>query len=396
MKTAKELMEAMQAVVDLAEAETRSLNDDEIATYEALETELKSVNKTEELFARQAAYRSPIVGFPAVIKATPKGDEALEFAFAHYLRTGQQNSDIAQLYAQTVGSDAAGGYLVPAGFRQKLVEQQVAYGGLRNLAETITTSDGRALEWPTSAEQGGSVARADIAAEGSASATGADVAFGTLTIGAFKYTASGAGAAPVKVSHELLQDSAFDVGAFVAKVLGQRIARKIDYDIMNGSGTGAPQGIAYGTSGTIEANVYASATGAAAALNNLVHALDPAYRQGASWLMNDTTAKNLENLTDSSGRPILLSALSGIGAGLSVGTLAGYPVHIDQSMPSMTDNAIYIAFGRWNEAYLCRDVKDIQVLVNPYSQPGYITYDAWARFDGRVQNAWAYVTGEGV
>lgn len=392
MKTANELMTEMQAVVDLAEAETRSMNDEEIATYEALETELKSVNKTEELFARQAAYRSPIVGFPAVIKATPKGDEALEYAFTQYLRTGQQNADIAQLYAQTVGSDAAGGYTVPQGFRAKLVEQQVAYGGLRNLAETITTSDGRPLEWPTNADQGGSVARADIAAEGAASATGADVAFGTLTIGAFKYTASGAGASPVKVSHELLQDSFFDVGGFVAKILGQRIARKIDYDIMNGSGSGAPQGIAYGTAGTIEADI----TGAAN-LNNLVHALDPAYRQGASWIMNDTTAKNLENLTDSAGRSLLLPSTTGFATGTAVGTILGYPVHIDQAMPTMgTDDTIGIAFGRWNEAYLCRDVRDVQVLVNPYAAAGYITYDAWARFDGRVQNTWAYVTGEGV
>jgi HK97 family phage major capsid protein len=396
MKTANEIMTAMQAVVDLAEAETRSMTEEEVQTYEALETELKSVNKTEELFARQAAYRSPIVGFPAVIKAAPKGDEALEYAFTNYLRTGQVNQDIAQLYAQTVGSDAAGGYTVPSGFRQKLVEQQVAYGGLRNLAETISTGDGRPLEWPTNADQGGSVARADIAAEGAASATGADVAFGTLTIGAFKYTASGAGASPVKVSHELLQDSAFDVGGFVAKILGQRIARKIDYDIMNGSGTGAPQGLMYGTGGTIEADII-SATGTYVALNNLVHALDPAYRQGASWIMNDTSMKMIENVVDSSGRSLLLPATTGYNVAQSVGTLLGYPVHLDQAAPTIdTNDVIGIAFGRWNEAYLCRDVKDIQVLVNPYAAAGYITYDAWARFDGRIQNTWAYVTGEGV
>ena len=57
---------------------------------------------------------------------------------------------------------------------------------------------------------------------------------------------------------------------------------------------------------------------------------------------------------------------------------------------------IGIAFGNWKEAYIVRHVKDVQVLVNPYEAVGYVTYHAWARMDGTVQNSSAYVTGEGV
>jgi acyl-CoA-binding protein len=37
------------------------------------------------------------------------------------------------------------------------------------------------------------------------------------------------------------------------------------------------------------------------------------------------------------------------------------------------------------------------VIVNPYTSAntGHVEYNAWARMDGKVQNASAYVTGEG-
>jgi HK97 family phage major capsid protein len=394
MRTPAVIMAEMQAIVDLSTAETRSLNDEEIATYEGLEGELKSANKTADLFARQEAYKSPIVGFPAVIKPAPKGDDALEFAFDNYLRTGIPNADIAQLYAQTEGTPSAGGYAVPDTFRTKLTERRVAFGGLMSAAENITTTDGRPLQWPSVAPALSS--EADIAAEGAASAAGADITFDEVTLGAYKYASTGTANAPIKVSVELLQDASFDIGAFVAKRLGERIARKQAYDIIRGSGSGEPLGIAYGTGGTVESDLAGFAD-----FNDLVHALDPDYRKGAKWIMNDATAKLIENLLDgasgTSGRPLLQTSTQGIESGTAISTLMGYEVIIDQAMPDMnTDDVIGIAFGLWNEAYIVRHVKDVQVLVNPYAATGYVVYDAWARMDGTVQNSYAYVTGEGV
>jgi HK97 family phage major capsid protein len=77
-------------------------------------------------------------------------------------------------------------------------------------------------------------------------------------------------------------------------------------------------------------------------------------------------------------------------------SLLGYPVIIDQAMPTWAaDDVIGAGFGDWREAYIVRHVKAVQVLVNPFIATGYVGYDAWARMDGKVQNASAYVTGEG-
>lgn len=393
-----ETMAAMSAITDLAEAETRSLTDEEIDRYEALEVDLKLANKTAELSQRQAAYKTPVIdGMAAVIRPAPKGDEALDFAFDQYLRTGHANADLSALrFAQTEGTGSAGGYAVPDGFLKRLTEKRKAFGGFMNEAENLTTADGRPISWPSVAAA--LPTEADIAAEGAATAAGADITFGEVTLGAYKYVSSGTGNLPLKVSVELLQDATFDVSAFVARRLGERIARKESYDVIRGSGSGEPQGIMYGTSGTIESDITSYAT-----LSNLVHALDPAYRTGAKWVMSDATAAIIEALLDgpsgTSGRPLLQASTLGLESSHTTYSILGYPVVIDQACPTMNaDDVIGIAFGNWPAAYIVRHVRDVQVVVDPYSGAanGYVYFTAWARMDGKVQDSTAYVTGEGV
>lgn len=392
-----EIMGAMQAVVDLAESEQRALSTEEVENYEKLEADLKAANKTAELYARQAAYKAPVVGFPSVIKTAPKGDAGLEFAFEQYLRTGQANSDLTQLYSQNEGTNTAGGYTVPTVFLSKLTERLVAFGGLRGAAGQLTTNNGAPILWASVDDT--SATRADIAAEGAATAAGADITFGTVTMNAYRYTASGTGNNPVKVSVELLQDSAFDISGFVSRALGTRIARKQAVDFMQASGSGAPKGLLYGSH---TGNTVLAAGGAVtyAKLNALVHQLDPAYRPGASWIFNDATAATIEGILDNNLRPLLQpSAQGGIAGAVASSTLLGYPVIIDQAAFTgpTSDNVNFAAFGDLSEAYMVRNVRDIQVIVNPYTSAntGFVEYNAFARADGQIVNANAVVKLEG-
>ncbi len=371
-------MEALQAQDDF-----------DVSKYEELESERTSLIARGETRKRHNVYAQ--VTAPGVITATPKGDAGEEFAWAQYLKTGQPNSDLT--FAQTEGSASAGGYAVPDGFLSRVIEKRTAFGGLLNAAEQLTTASGNDLHYPVM--PAAVYTASDIAAEGAATAVGADIVVAEVVLGAYRYVASGTGNVPLKVSYELLQDSIFDIGAFVAKHLGERIARKQAYDVCNGSGSGEPQGIAYGTAGTIEHDPDGWA-----AFNNVIHALDPVYRNNASWIFNDTTAAALENLLDgasgTSGRPMLMPAFAGLTGAFQGYTLGGYPVIIDQAMPTWAaDNVIGAGFGDWSQAYIVRHVRDVVVLVNPYVAVGYVGYEAWARMDGRVQNSSAYVTGEG-
>jgi len=393
VKTIAELMAALKAIVAAAEAEDRVLSDEEVAAYEAGEKELAAAQKTGELFARQTAYETPVIdGFPAVVIQGKRADP-LDAAFSAYLRSGHASAELDALrFAQTEGSTTGGGFSVPDTFLTRLTEGRKAFGGFGQAAEQITTTTGAPLAWPSVVVELST--EADIAAEGAASAAGADFVFGEVTLGAYKYTSTGTGNVPVKVSVELLQDSSIDVAALVARKLGGRIARKQAYDLVRGSGSGEPLGIMFGTAGDV-----LTASGSVptyAKLNTLVHALDPAYRQGASFLMNDATAGVLENIVDSQGRPILVNQTQGIADQVARPTLLGYPVIIDQAVANLANDVQGIGFGLWSVAYVVRHVRDVQILVNPYASVGYVVYDAWARMDGNVQDAAAYVTMEGL
>jgi HK97 family phage major capsid protein len=263
------------------------------------------------------------------------------------------------------------------------------FGGIANASEIFTTNEGNLVNYPT-VDDTSNVG--EIVAEGGTFAAGADFTFATRTLSAYKYMGGGAGNVPLKVSWELLQDSAFDVPGFVARKLGERIARLQAQHWATGTGTGQPQGLVtpITTSGTI-------GTLALADLVATILFLDPAYRAGASWVMNDATYGTIMGLNDSTGRPLLTGVNDGITGQLSQPRLLGYPVIIDQAMPSKATGAKYIAFGDIGEAYVIRRVKDVTLVTlnELYAPNGQTGFMAWARADGAVQNVNAVVVRTG-
>jgi HK97 family phage major capsid protein len=264
-----------------------------------------------------------------------------------------------------------------------------AFGGLQAAATNITTASGQSLDWPTVDDTSHT---GEIVAESGTFAAGADITFDHKTLGAYKYMAGGASNLPLKVSYELLQDSAFDIQGFLTRALGTRIARIQATHWVTGTGSSQPEGILQNKSAydAIASNTSGPTYGE---LVDTVHALDPDYRQGASWLMSDATLAVVRKMVDDNSRPLWLPASeSGMGA-MPGGTLLGYPVIIDQAMPDIGDVAKFLVFGDLAQAYVVRRVKDITMVVlnELYAANGQVGFMAWARADGCVQDSNAYV-----
>lgn len=392
--TVEEILAAMQAIIDSArDAETGEeapLTEAQAAEYEELERQLDLRRKSDEIVKRNRAYRS--ASTPVVFGAQNEKMSDYERAFSAYLRTGQKNSDLIER-AQSEGVGSAGGFLVPDSWRDKIVEKLVSYGGLMNAAEKLNTSDGRPLTWltndeaPTTATAGN---YAEITPENDLWDTGADLAFGTRALGAYKYTTVGANQLPLKVSYELLQDAAFDLRSFISKKFADRIARKLARDLVLGTGVGEPQGIISTQGGLSSATAFAGAAPTYAELLAVVHSIDPAYREGASWLMNDATLAKIRGIVDGANRPLLWNTSDDLSGSLKGMTLLGYPVVIDQAMPTFTDASANkaIVFGNLRDAYVVREVKAFEMVVlnELYAQYGQVGFMGWARFDGMVQD----------
>ena len=391
MRTVEDIQAELQAIATAGVG--RNYTTDELTAYEALETELQQTQASAQLRKRNDAYNAP-ANAPYVDTST-RVDDGLERAYDHYLRTGQPNADISGLRvsnAQGEGTGAAGGYTVPSGFRQKIVERMVAFGGFGAQAEGFSTSTGNPIEYPTLDDTGNT---GDITAESAAVASGDDLTFGTVALGAYKYTSAGVGAnLPLRVPVELLQDAAFDVQGLVSRALGTRIARAQAPHWVTGTGVGQPKGIA-AASLTKDRDIDTADTPDYEDLVELQDLLDESYEPNAKWLMNKSTWTQLRLIVDTAGRPIIQSSTEGI-AGKPARRLLDSEVILDPAMPALSaavGPAHVIAYGDFRESYVIRRVASLVIVVNPYSRAanGEVEYTAWERADGTVQNRNSYV-----
>lgn len=391
--TAEDILAALQQILDAADlTDGGALSEDQVQRYESLEAQLAVVSKSNDVRKRHQAYKTQTTT-PVLHSTTSKQDDTLERAFSHYLRTGKENADIVELRAQSEGTGSQGGYLVPAGFRNQIVERMKAFGGIANDAESLTTSTGEDLPWPTLDDTAN---LGEVVNEGGTFTSGADMVFGSANLGAYSYMAGGAGSNPLRIGYELSNDSNFDLAGLVSRKLGERIARLQATHLATGDGVKKPLGLLTNLTGV-------QITHAGLKLDDLldvIHTVDPAYREsGCRWAFNDTSLKVIEKLKDSNGdsiwRPWGTSAAGNMGDAPSGGSLLGYPVTIDQSFPgiNLASNTVnWGAFGNISEGYVIRRVAEVTLLVNPYSRQSFrqIEYCAWARMDATQQNTNAY------
>ena len=285
---------------------------------------------------------------------------------------------LAEKRAQSVGTNTAGGYTAPEGFWNRVQETLLAFGGVREVANIINTETGNTLPWPTND---------DTANEGAilgenAQITEQDLTFGSKNLEAYKYTSK-----LVRVSYELLQDSAIDIEGFLARKLAMRLARIHNRHFTLGTGTAQPDGIA------VSPVTGVTAAGAAAIthdeLIDLIHSIDPAYRTPQSGFMfADTTAALLRKITDGDGNK---AWAPGLVAG-QPDSILGYGYTVNQNMPAATTGNVSVLFGDFHSGYVIRDVRDMQLVrlderYADYLQVGFFAFD---RADGTKDDTAAY------
>lgn len=317
--------------------------------------------------AREAEYTRAFEGF------VRGGLESLEpeqraLVAANFVQPGDQEAR-----AQATSPGSSGGYLIPPGYRTVIIERMKAFGGLLSYATVLNTSTGNPLQWPTND---------DTANEGSILTEGNQAqpvafTFGTKNIGAYLYNSG-----IVLASLQVLQDSVFPLDTWLPNHLGTRIGRKVAADLVNGSGSSEPQGIVTGASATV------TGTGTTAItydnLIDLEHSLDPAYRQNCQFMMNDATLAVIRKIKDSQDHPLWVPVPV---PGMSP-TINGQSYFIDQAMPVPGASAKSILFGNYAEAYVVRQVLDMQMVrfSERYMDFLQIGFLAFTRLDGLVQN----------
>lgn len=275
-------------------------------------------------------------------------------------------------------TDSEGGYTVPTEVVGSVIEVLKAFGGMREAATVIQTNNGNPWNYPTS---DGTSETGELIAENT-TATAADPSFGVVTLSPYKFSSK-----IVAVPFELLQDSAVDIEAFIARRLGERLGRVQNTYFTTGTGTSQPKGVVTAAASGKVGTTGQTTTVIVDDLIDLVHSVDPAYRDGGNvrFMMNDASLKIIRKLKDDQNRPVFLPGFDGLG-GPMPDTLLGYPITINQDIAVMAANAKSILFGDFSR-YTIRDVMGMTLFRfddSAYVKLGQIGFLAWMRAGGTL------------
>ena len=373
------LWNAMNSFLDSHRNESGVLSEEDDAAYAKMEKEFDALSKEINRFDRREAFENelnkpvntPIVTKPSVDDEEDKpgrGSKNYKKSFWNAMRSKTIRPEVAD--ALHIGSDTEGGYLVPDEFEKNLIESLEEENIFRKLAHVITTSSGD-RKIPVVATKG---TASWVDEEGLIPES--DDSFGQVSIGAYKLGTL------IKVSNELLNDSVFNLEAYISKEFGRRCGAKEEDAFFNGDGTGKPTGILHETLGAEVGVTAASATEIKAdEIIDLFYSLKAPYRKRAVWILNDTTVKAVRKLKDANGNYLWQPALT---AG-SPDTLLGRPVYTSAYVPNIEAGKRTVIFGDigyyWIADRQGRTFKKLSELYATTDQTGFV---ATQRVDGKL------------
>ncbi len=376
-----ELIKNATNIVENAQKEGRSLNAEEKSKFDAMEADARGIKEQIDIIERTAEMKKELAANAEVREAAPKATR--KGAFEKYLRNGMsslnanERSMMAELRGtstQVAGTDSLGGFLVPQDFSNELDMATLFTGEVERLAKKLNTAGGALLDYPTindTATDAGLISEA-------ASVTVQDMTFANAQLSAYNY------ASQVRVSMQLLQDNAFDLNAFLAEAMGERIARATNGAFTTGTGSSQPQGIITGAS---LGKTAASATAIAADdILDLIHSIDPSYRNKPTFgLMahdNVIAAIRALGLGSANDFPIFIPSME---AG-QPDKLFGYNIYYNNDMESSIATGNKTLLAADFSKFVVRSAGGVQMvrLNERYMDELEVGFVSYARKDSKV------------
>lgn len=367
------LWNTMEGFLDTHRTDKGVLSAEDDATYNNMEKELDAltteIKRMERRDAIEAELNKP-VGNPLTGKPEKPEDEKVGRASNAYREDFGRHLRGKTLLHNVLseGTDADGGYLVPEEFERQIVTTLDEANVIRSLAKVITTGSERKI--PVAATHSVAQWTAENAAY-----TESNPTFGQKQIDAYKLTDL------IRVSQELLQDSAFDLESYIADEFARAFGIAEEQAFCVGTGTNQPTGIFTANGGTVGVTAAATTAITADELISLVYALKSPYRRNAKFLMNDSTVAAIRKLKDLNGAYMWQPSVQ---AG-QPDRLLGYEIYTSPYVPTIAAGALAVAFGDFQNYWIAdRAGRTVQRLNELYATNGQVGYVATERVDGKV------------
>lgn len=352
----------------------------DVKDAEAKAAELKSFN-----VSLRAEYQS---------KGRPHPGDLGQEAYTHYksgffkIAAGVvlDNLTSDERKALSAGSDPDGGYLLPASTQGAMVTKLYEQSVMRQIADVQSIGTDK-FEF---------VVDDDEADAGWVSELGSRSDTGTPQVRKGEIQAHEMYAMP-KTSQKLIDDAAADIEGWLASKVADKFARVEGTAFWTGTGVGQPRGLtAYPTAatgdgsrawGTFE-HVITGASGAFHTtkldpLHDLMGAFKDHFLPNAQWVMRREARTALRKMKEATSDRYLWEPSNQVGM---PERLNGYPVRVDQYMPTIAANSLSVAFGDFRQAYKIVDRMGVRTLRDPYTAKPYVVFYSTKRTGGGALN----------
>ena len=358
----------------LVDAASVEQYDKMVADVKALGEEISRIEEQMELEAALSAPTSkPVVANPHAENArrqmgSATGTEEYNGAFWDMMRGNGHFNDVRN--ALSVGENEEGGYTVPDEFEKRLVQGLEENNIFRQMAHVIKTSSGtRKIPIANDTMEASWVDEGEAIPE-------TTTKFKQTTLSAYKM------GAVVKVSNELLNDSAFDIASYIAERFGKTMGLTEEKAFINGTGDKQPTGILNDTVGA-ELGVTAGSQTKVTFddIYKLYYSLKSPYRSKAAFLCNEELLLQLMMLKDGNDNYIWKPSLDIA----KPDTILGRPVYTSGYMPGVAQGEKVMVFGDmsyyWVADRASRTFKRLNELYAVTDQVGFLTTQ---RVDGKL------------
>ena len=346
------------------------------AKYDTLHAEFTKLNRDVEIAKTEAKLEMDVEEPLHVMAKNDIETASTEYssAFDNYLAGSNLNDAMA---AMTVGVDVDGGFTVPVQYQNTVIQKLNALSATRSISSVMSTSsttniptegDAPAFNW---IDEGGTY--------GETKST-----FGNVELNAWKLGGI------IKVSRELLADTAINFEAYMAGQIAKGIDKAESPAFAIGDGVKKPTG--YVTSATVGVS-STTASGIAVTADEIIdiyYDLKEEYRKNATWRMTDGTLKAIDKLKDGNGNYLVTTFSDG-----TMPKIKGCPVVIDNSMPEIGLSNKFIVLGDFSYYQIAdRGAMTIQRLNELYAGTGMVGFQVTVRLDAKTTIPEAFNAGQ--
>ena len=203
-----------------------------------------------------------------------------------------------------------------------------------------------------------------------------DTRFGQTTLSAYKLGTM------IKISNELLHDSAFDLASYIATRFGVAMGNAEERAFFTGDGDKKPLGILAETGGA-ELGVTTASEHLVTfdEIFDLYYSLKSPYRRNAQFVCNETLLLQLMKLKDGNGNYIWKPGLDTA----KPDTILGRPIRTSTFMPTMSAGERVLLFGDLKNYWVAdRQNRTFRRLNELYARTDQVGFLTTQRVDGRL------------